>query len=286
MSHHPSNPFDRRELLTMLGAGALAARRAFAAAEPAVRFTALDHVAIAVSDVDKSVAFYTRVFGNNVLRNKETTRRYIKLGSCYVAIAPPAQGQENHRVDHICPGVENFDAANVKGYLQQRGLPFRDSALGPFVTDPDGIQVQLWKFDSWSETVRTAMPESHPINGEPIFRPTGLDHILLDVTDPEKSAVFYEKIFGPVTQRNNNRTWFQVGKSRIGLLAVANGRRPGVNHFCVSAATFDRDAAMKKLEQAGAKREASENAADTQFRDPDGILVQVAGPPQPAAKKG
>jgi hypothetical protein len=43
---------------------------------------------------------------------------------------------------------------------------------------------------------------------EPIFHTTGLDHILLDVTDPEKSAGFYQEIFGPVTQRNNNRTWF------------------------------------------------------------------------------
>jgi catechol 2,3-dioxygenase-like lactoylglutathione lyase family enzyme len=285
MPHAQSSPFNRREVLTMLGAGALAARRAIAAPEPAVRFTALDHVAIAVSDVDKSVAFYTRVFGNNVLKNKETVRRYVKLGPCYVAIAPPGQGQENHRVDHICPGVEGFDAANVKSSLEQRGVRFRDSNLGPFVTDPDGLQVQLWKFDSWSETVRTALPESHPIAGEPIFRPTGMDHILLDVTDPEKSSAFYEKIFGPVTQRNNNRTWFQVGKSRIGLLAVANGKRPGVNHFCVSATAFEYAAAMKKLAAAGATLVSPEAADAPQFRDPDGILVQVMGPRNAAGKK-
>ena len=284
MSHHPSTPFNRREVLTMLGAGAMAARRAVAA-DPAVRFTALDHVGISVSDVDKSVAFYTQVFGNNVLRNRQTVRRYVKLGPCYVAIAPPGQGQENHRVDHICPGVEGYEPANVESSLQQRGVKFRHSDLGPFVTDPDGIQVQLWKFDSWSETVRTAMPESHPISGEPIFRPTGMDHILLDVTDPEKSAGHYEKIFGPVTQRNNGRTWFQVGKSRIGLVALANGKRPGVNHFAVSAAAFDYAAVMKKLKEAGAELVSPEAADAPQFRDPDGILVQVMGPRNPANKK-
>jgi len=269
----------------MLGAGSLATRRATAA--PDVHFTAMDHVAIAVSDVDKSVAFYAQLFGNNVLKNKETVRRYVKLGPCYVAIAPPGQGQENHRVDHICPGVEDFESGNVTAYLQQRGLTFRDSNLGPFVTDPDGYQIQLWKFDSWSDTARTtALPESHPISGEPVFRATGLDHILMDVTDPEKSAAFYEKIFGPVTQRNNNRTWFQVGKSRIGLLAVAPGKRPGVNHFCVSAAAFEYDAVMKKLEQAGAKLEHAEVAGAPDFRDPDGIRVQVMGPRNAATKKG
>jgi catechol 2,3-dioxygenase-like lactoylglutathione lyase family enzyme len=278
------NLLSRRQALTVLGAGALVARRA--AAAPDVHYTAMDHVAIAVGDVDKSVAFYTRLFGNNVLKNKETIRRYVKLGPCYVAIAPPGQGQENHRVDHICPGVEDYEPANVKAYLQQRGVTFRDSNLGPFVTDPDGYQVQLWKFDSWSDTARTtAAPESHPIDGEPIFRATGLDHILMDVTDPEKSAAFYEKIFGPVTQRNNNRTWFQVGKSRIGLLATANGKRPGVNHFCVSAAPFDYDAVTKKLEQAGIRLENPEVNGAPDFRDPDGIRVQVMGPRNPNGKK-
>jgi catechol 2,3-dioxygenase-like lactoylglutathione lyase family enzyme len=97
----------------------------------------------------------------------------------------------------------------------------------------------------------------------------------LDVTDPDKSVAFYEKLFGLVTQRSNDRTWFQVGKSRIGLLAVATGRPPGVNHFCVSAAAFKYDAVMKRLEQAGARLEAPEVAGAPEFRDPDGILVQV-----------
>jgi lactoylglutathione lyase len=281
---HSSISVNRRELLTMLGAGALAARTA-AAADAVVRFTAVDHVAIAVSDVEKSVAFYTRLFGNNVLRNRETVRRYVKLGPCYVAIAPPGQGQPNHIVDHICPGVESYDAAAVKAAVQQRGLPFRDSNLGPFITDPDGLPVQLWKFDSWSETARTALPESHPIDGEPLFRATGLDHILLNVTDPEKSAAFYEKIFGPVTQRNNNRTWFQVGKSRVGLLAATGGKRPGVDHFCVSAAAFEFDAVMKKIQQAGIKLENPEVNGAPDFRDPDGIRVQVMGPRNNANKK-
>ena len=281
MSHHP---FNRREALTILGGGALAARHALAAG-PVVGFTAVDHVAITVSDVEASVAFYTRVFGDNVLRNKETVRRYVKLGPCYVAISTPGQNQANHIVDHICPGVESYDPAGVKSAVQKIGLPFRDSALGPFLTDPDGLQVQLWKFNSWSETVKTARPEAHPINGEPIFRPTGMDHILLNVKDVEKSVAFYEKVFGPVTQRANDRTWFQVGKSRIGLVAAGNTRRPGVDHFCVSAAAFDYQASLKKLEQAGAKLAQTEAAAAPEFRDPDGILVQVIGPRNPANKK-
>ena len=284
MSHDPTSRFARRELFTLLGAGALLARRA-AGAESSLHFAALDHVGITVADAQKSTAFYARLFGNTVYKNNQTPRRYLKLGPCYMAIAPPAQGSQGYRVDHICPGVEGFQMADVEHYLEGRSVGFRKTDLGPFVTDPDGIQIQLWTEGSWSLAIRPAAPETFRTDGEPIFRPTGLEHILLDVTDPEKSAAFYEKLFGPVTQRNNNRTWFQTGKSRIGLLAVANGKRPGVNHFCVSAAAFDYDAAMKKLEQAGAKPENPEVAGAPEFRDPDGILVQVMGPPAAAGKK-
>jgi catechol 2,3-dioxygenase-like lactoylglutathione lyase family enzyme len=97
----------------------------------------------------------------------------------------------------------------------------------------------------------------------------------LNVSDPEKSTAFYEKIFGAVTRRNNNRIWFQAGRSRIGLLQVPAGQKPGVNHFCVSAAAFDYDAAAKMLQASGAHLEKPEVAGAPEFRDLDGLLVQV-----------
>ena len=70
--------FHRREMLAMLGVSAVAVREALAA-DSALHFTALDHVEFLVSDVEKSAAFYARVFGNAVLKNNKTTRRYVKL---------------------------------------------------------------------------------------------------------------------------------------------------------------------------------------------------------------
>jgi catechol-2,3-dioxygenase len=144
------------------------------------------------------------------------------------------------------------------------------------VTDPDGIHVQLSADNTWKDlATNTASPEPGPAVGQPIFNPTGLDHILLNVSDPEKSAAFYEKIFGAVTQRNNNRIWFQAGKSRIGLLQVPAGQKPGVNHFCIAAAAFDYAAATKMLQSTGAHVEKPEVASAPEFRDLDGLLVQV-----------
>jgi catechol 2,3-dioxygenase-like lactoylglutathione lyase family enzyme len=284
MPNDRSNQFRRREMLALLGAGAFL-RHPASATDAGLHFASVDHVGITVSDPQKSAAFYTRLFGDAVYKNNKTTQRYLKLGPSYISIRQAGQESPGFRVDHICPGIPAFDSAAVQRTLQSQGIGVREVAgFGLVANDPDGIAFQLWLDNSWSRSVKTATPESYQASGEPIFSPTGLDHILLDVSDVEKSAGFYEKIFGPVPRRNNNRTWFQAGKSQIGLLALADGRRPGVNHFCVSAATFEYDAAMKKLAQAGANLEAPEVAGAPEFRDPDGILVQVMGP-RPAVSR-
>jgi catechol 2,3-dioxygenase-like lactoylglutathione lyase family enzyme len=268
----------RRAALALLGAGAWAARPSSAADSP-LRFTGLDHVEFWASDVEKSRDFYARVFGNTVMKNKQTTRRYLQLGAAYIAID---RGQDAGRVDHFCTGIGDFQIAAVHNYLMQNGIAFRDYPSGRdlAVTDPDGIRTQLAADNGWKALAGgTASAESVPLNSEPIFRPTGLEHILLNVADQEKAAAFYQKIFGPVTRRNNNRVWFQAGSCRIGLLQTPSGQKAGVNHFCVSAAAFDFDTVTKRLQQAGAHLETPEIAGAPEFRDPDGLLVQVMGPP-------
>lgn len=261
---------NRREALALLGAGALAS-----AAEQPFRFIALDHVETSAPDSAKSAAFYASVFGSPVWKNNKTERRYVMLGRCYLAIE---QGRQPLGIDHFSAGIDAFQIADIHAYLAQRGIAYRDYPSGKDlnVTDADGIHLQLSAADTWSELRgRTASPEPGGDAGTPIFQPAGLDHILLNVSDPEKSAAFYAKILGPVTQRNNNRIWFQVGKSRIGLLQTPAGQKAGVNHFCVSAAAFDYAMVTKKLEAAGAKLETPEVAGAPEFRDPDGLLVQV-----------
>ena len=270
--------FHRREMLAMLGASTVAMHKALAA-DAALRFTALDHVEFLVSDVEKSAAFYARVFGNTVLKNNKTTRRYLKLGPSYIAMDRNAQGAIN--VDHFCAGIPGFDVASVHSYLDGKGIAYRDFPSGKdlAVPDPDGTRLQLATDNGWAQLLTgTASPEAISIDGEAIFRPTGIDHILLNVTDPEKSAAFYEKILGPVTQRNNNRIWFQTGTGRIGLLKTPAGEKAGVNHYCVAVEKFDYDTAVKRLQPAGVKFDMPEIAGAPDLRDPDGYRVQVMGP--------
>jgi glyoxalase/bleomycin resistance protein/dioxygenase superfamily protein len=116
----------RREALATLGAGVLATRTALSA-DALFRFGALDHLALAVDDTEKSVRFYTRVFGNTVLKEKTNPRHYVKLGPNYVAMAPAGQGQASQVINHFCPGVTNFDLAATKHALDQMGIQYREA---------------------------------------------------------------------------------------------------------------------------------------------------------------
>jgi catechol 2,3-dioxygenase-like lactoylglutathione lyase family enzyme len=266
---------SRREALALLtAAGALAA-----GPDEALHFTALDHIETSAPDSAKTAAFYARLFGAPVWKNKNTARRYVMLGSRYIAVE---QGRQPFGVDHFSVGIEGFVVADIHAWLKQRGIAYRDYPSGKDlnVDDPDGIHIQLSADNTWADMKdRLVSPEASPESGlevaGPIFQPTGLDHVLLNVSDLPVSVAFYEKVFGPAARGEHNRTWFQAGKSRIGLLQAPAGTKPGVNYYCVSAAAFNFTAVLKKLEEAGARVERPEAAGVPEFRDPDGLLVRV-----------
>jgi len=89
------------------------------------------------------------------------------------------------------------------------------------------------------------------LRADAVFRPTGIEHVLINVADPEASARFYEKVFGSISTRTNGRIWFRVGRSRVGVVKTPDGQRAGVNHFCVSAEPFNPDAVVAHLAALG-----------------------------------
>src|SRR5215470_12449859 len=122
------NRMTRRNALFVLGAvGASRAR----AGEGLVRATRVDHVALAVGNIDNAMLFYRRLFGNDVLKNIRTPRRYLRLGPCYLGIEAAAAGQAK-RIDHAGIGIENFNPEGIKNSLEKAGLKVRESNAGLF----------------------------------------------------------------------------------------------------------------------------------------------------------
>ena len=271
--HRPT----RREALSAIGIGMFAAARPLAQ-DTRPEFDAVDHVEFYVSQVERSRTFFASVFGRTLLRNASAAKSYLKIGSAYLAFERPRTAGGPLVTDHVSLAIRNIEMARVHAFLDARGIAYRDYPSGrdTAVVDSDGIRIQLSPENGWS-LLRppTFVPDEAVFEGQAVFRPTGIEHVLLNVADPEASARFYEKIFGPVSQRGNNRIWFRLGRSRIGLLKTPDGQRPGVNHFCVSAEPFDYDAAVARLAALGATIEPAEVRGAPSFRDPDGMLVQV-----------
>jgi len=267
----------RREALCAIGAGVFSAAR-LAAQEAPLPFDAIDHVEFYVSQVERTRDFFAAVFGATLLRNAAASKSYLKLGSSYMAFERPRTAGGPLVTDHVSVAIRNVEMARVHALLDARGIAYRDYPSGrdTAIVDGDGIRTQLSPQNGWTFLKPpTFAVDAVALQGEPVFRPTGIDHVLLNVADPDASAGFYEKVFGPVLRRANNRTWFQAGRSRIGLLKTPEGQRPGVNHFCVSAEPFNYDAVVSRLAALGAKVEPAELAGAPSFRDPDGMLVQV-----------
>src|SRR5580765_2455782 len=100
----PYHPMTRREALLALGAATAPLARGDS---PLLHATRVDHVALSVGDIDKAMLFYRRLFGDEVVKDSRTPRRYLRLGPCYMAIAPAPAG-EAKRIDHFSIGIENF----------------------------------------------------------------------------------------------------------------------------------------------------------------------------------
>jgi catechol 2,3-dioxygenase-like lactoylglutathione lyase family enzyme len=260
----------------MLGAAAIPRARAD---EGLLRPTRVDHVALAVGDIDKAMLFYRRLFGNEVLKDGKTPRRYLRLGPCYMAIAPAAAG-EAKRIDHFGLGIENFNAPTMKNTLEKAGFKVRDSNVGLFVADPDGNSVQIWADQSW-KLLSNAAPEAG--GKQPaLFHSRGMHHLAIQVSDMAQSTAFYRKLFGEpgVGQGDPPQPRFQAGETTILLYNPAPGKTPKIDHFSVLVDNFDAPAALKVVQTLGAKAELSKQGTLNEFFDTDGIRLQVTFPGQ------
>ena len=123
-----------------------------------LRSTALDHVGLVVTDMDKTLHFYQRL-GLTLLRTSGpkadgVRTAVIQGGSQELNLfSPPdvvSSGQTNPvGLDHFCVAVEAASIDEVVKDLQQAGIAIasgpvkRRDGMALFVHDPDGVRVEL-----------------------------------------------------------------------------------------------------------------------------------------------
>jgi catechol 2,3-dioxygenase-like lactoylglutathione lyase family enzyme len=125
----------------------------------------------------------------------------------------------------------------------------------------------------------TIIPSTRVTQDDAVCEAVGLDHVVLRVTDLERSADFYRTFFGKETARDRNpeRIWFTAARSRLGLEQVAAGEMPHINRFGIRVAGFDRQIVTRKLSAIGVTVLPSAGDTLLRFRDADGIAVDLRG---------
>ena len=131
----------------------------------------------------------------------------------------------------------------------------------------------------------------------------GLDHVVLRVEDLARSLRFYVELLGCSEERRSDAlglVQLRAGASLIDLIVVASplGKLGGpaagaqarnLDHFALQLAHFDAALIAARLEAFGvdpgdvAQRYGAQGMGPSMYvRDPDGNVVELKGPPDPA----
>jgi len=141
----------RRELVAALTALVGAATNAAAqpAAVPVAQGRTINHISVAVTDVERSALFYSTLLGLKEVSRPGNGGINLGLGSGFLGLYKlPDPGH----VHHFCLGVDDYEPERLASRLRERGLqatvdknPANRTSGGDqlYFTDPDGTRVQL-----------------------------------------------------------------------------------------------------------------------------------------------
>lgn len=147
LTQYEDGSLSRRDLLAAL-ALLVAAPAAGSAqtAKPIGAVKTMNHVTVFVPNVQKAVDFYQGLFGMPILTRQDAGIN-LSTGSGFYGIYPAPGGATTGSINHVCFGMENFDADAVLKQLTDRGVKgnirLRGDTKELYFTDPDGIRVQL-----------------------------------------------------------------------------------------------------------------------------------------------
>jgi catechol 2,3-dioxygenase-like lactoylglutathione lyase family enzyme len=283
LSERSSNrAIDRRKWLTLttnLAVGSLLVSRSSAQQRLLpLQTSGLDHLSITVPDSLEAARFYGRIFDPQVFHERTGVQRYyVRIGAAYIAFGP--QGNVTPYIDHIAAGLIGFveaDFGNVetRAEITAAGLAAPPGAL-PMLSDPDNLRLQL--VNTTHGLFDTIMPGGRVTPEPAALIPIGLDHIMLSVTDVDRSVAYYRKLFGAEESRDRNprRVWFKLADTKLGLEAAPAGQKPSFSHFAVKVAGFHRSLVTARLGKLGVSVEPGSEKGTLRFRDLHNLPVEV-----------
>ena len=273
---------------SLAGLALMPATRAALQGQAPLQVAGIDHVGIRVSDLQQSTEFYGRLFGAEVLRSPKpiiahptsvpSPHNWLRLGRSYLALSLASRENGRPSIDHYCLAVRGIDQDGLARQLDGLNRQYADaSGADVWARDPAGYIIQItpdpegyWtRLNSMAGAVRVADLEA--AKRKPAFRPLRIAHISLAVSTLEDAAAYYRKLLGDAAVGQSVRN-FRAGPALLMLADATAGE-----HVCIGVADFDPVAAAKTLEEVGITAIAPHDENVVEFKDPDGIAVQISG---------
>lgn len=141
----------------------------------------------------------------------------------------------------------------------------------------------------------TALAAARPAAAAPAaqgarpLRVQTMNHVTVVVSDLQRSQEFYQRVLGLplVTTQGTERDWDAPTVPVLGIgggpdfIALSQGDRPHINHFCLGMENFDATEVAGRLAEHGVearirmRADSDPPTEELMFSDPDGIPVQL-----------
>lgn len=312
-TRNDASRLTRRDLLVSLSALCLAPRAtAQSTGKPPIPTRFLSNVMIAVSNMQRSVDFYQKLFGAPIQQGNVAIFR-IGGGPRFFGLTEAAGVQPGYLSFGMA--IDDFDPDRTRKALADAGVTLaqvtmRETTPELWVPDPSGIKIQLQHpgYGYGTGPRGDVLPPAPASSRPPAFSLKTLSHMTLTIKDGPRSMEFYQKVFGLRVQAMQGTTaclavgpgpdFLAVNTKTVNPNAIA-----GINHACVTIENFDPQKVMGALIDSGLEpvepgpaaaqpmvchlrlRQRAGNgggptspmgSAELYFRDPDNINVQIA----------
>jgi catechol 2,3-dioxygenase-like lactoylglutathione lyase family enzyme len=285
---------SRRELVALLAAAGAGATLPAWSAQPEllpVNTPGLDHLDVAVPDVEKSTRFYMGLLRTALHAQpfRGGQRYFVLLGQLPEnrAVGYIAVGQANNRptsIGHFCTSVADWrqNSAQIFARMKEKFAAARfgqfsgDGGFGGTFNDPDGIEVQF--LPSPDTLVTAAVPSDFVPSDQGLVTPRRLEYVQLRVSDLDRAVDFYRILYGKENSRSKSGATFRFRNgTHMTLVPTAyeyGNAKPRIERFGIRVDAFDKAAASAAVVSLGGKVTGGEGSA-LRARDVDGIEFEL-----------
>ena len=247
----------RRSVLVALSATMVSPGLKAQQTRPAIQTRRLNNVMIAVSNLERSTAFYERLFGPPVRQGEAIVFR-IGGGPHFFALTAVRSGA---KPDFLSYGmtVADFDAERVMRTLADLGvggaqITRRGDTPELFVPDPNGIKIQLQhtSYGYGSGASGDVFPPAPTAVARSAFQLKSINHVTLTIANGAREKEFYQTVFGlPIRAMQGDGVTLAIGEGTDGIVFNAAANNPnaisGINHACFTIENFDAERVMAIL---------------------------------------